>query len=53
VIDKGYYLPEDYTFCKRWLDVGGEIWVDITSKLIHHGPYSFVGDTTCMFQANG
>ena len=50
VIDEeGYYLPEDYTFCKRWTDTGGEIWVDIASKLTHHGPYSFVGDTTSMF----
>jgi hypothetical protein len=47
--DEGYYLPEDYTFCKRWIDIGGEIWVDIHSRLTHHGPYSFIGNTTCMF----
>ena len=46
---EGYYLPEDYTFCKRWTDTGGEIWVDIASKLTHLGPFSFVGDTSKMF----
>jgi hypothetical protein len=42
----GAYLPEDYTFCRRWRDIGGEIWADITSKLVHvdagrryHGDY--------------
>ena len=50
VIDgEGFYLPEDYTFCKRWTDIGGEIWVDVASKLTHLGPYAFVGDTTVMF----
>ncbi len=46
---EGFYLPEDYTFCKRWTDTGGEIWADIASKLTHLGPYSFVGDTSVMF----
>jgi hypothetical protein len=50
VIDEhGFYLPEDYTFCKRWTDIGGEIWVDIASKLNHTGSYTFVGDTSVMF----
>ena len=26
------YLSEDYSFCKRWTDMGGEIWVDLTAK---------------------
>ena len=52
VIDNGYYLPEDYTFCKRWTDIGGEIWVDVASKLTHHGAYSFVGDTSVLFGAS-
>ena len=54
VIDEeGFYLPEDYTFCKRWVATGGEIWVDIASKLTHLGPYSFVGDTSVMFGPSG
>ena len=46
---EGCYLSEDYAFCKRWLDAGGEIWADITSRLNHFGPFNFRGDTTCMF----
>ena len=30
MIDKatGFYLSEDFSFCRRWTDMGGEIWVD-------------------------
>jgi hypothetical protein len=46
VIDRetGAYLSEDYTFCKRWTDMGGEIWADTRSRLTHVGPYAFQGD---------
>jgi hypothetical protein len=42
--DTGAYLSEDYSFCRRWRQIGGEIWIDIASKLTHTGPYEFVGD---------
>lgn len=42
--DTGTYLSEDYTFCKRWRDIGGEIWVDSSLQLSHTGRASFVGD---------
>lgn len=42
--DQGLYLPEDYTFCKRWRAMGGEIWVDVRSKFTHVGTYSYHGD---------
>ena len=52
IIDEhGFYLPEDYTFCKRWTEAGGDIWVDLESKLTHLGLYNFVGDTTDLFRA--
>jgi len=38
------YLSEDYSFCKRWTDMGGEIWVDLTAKLDHVGMMTFHGD---------
>src|ERR1700742_1123099 len=25
----GTYLSEDFAFCKRWTDIGGEIWADL------------------------
>jgi hypothetical protein len=40
----GAYLSEDYSFCRRWRQIGGEIWIDGASKLTHSGNYEFVGD---------
>jgi hypothetical protein len=46
MIDKetGIYISEDFAFCKRWRDIGGEIWLDTKVKLIHIGAYNFCGD---------
>ncbi len=40
----GFYLSEDFSFCRRWTDMGGEIWVDYTSRLEHVGPMVYRGD---------
>ena len=55
MIDKetGDYLSEDYAFCRRWRDLGGEIWVDLQSKLTHVGPMRFAGDLSAMFDPAG
>jgi hypothetical protein len=45
----GVYLSEDYTFCKRWTEIGGEIWADLESKLTHVGPIAFQGDLMSAF----
>jgi len=42
MIDDGTYLSEDYTFCKRYRDMDGEIWCDPTIKLTHWGLKGFV-----------
>jgi len=47
--EKGVYLSEDYSFCKRWTDMGGEIWVDLRSRLNHLGPEMFFGDVARNF----
>jgi hypothetical protein len=39
----GHYLSEDYTFCRRWRDIGGRIWLDTQGELIHVGPHEFLG----------
>jgi hypothetical protein len=43
------YLPEDFSFCKLWTDMGGEIWGDFQSRLDHVGPMVFKGNValTC------
>ncbi len=38
------YLSEDYLFCQRWIDIGGEIWADIGAQLTHTGSYDFKGN---------
>jgi hypothetical protein len=40
----GRYLSECFAFCRRWTDLGGQIWVDVQSKLTHVGPIPFRGD---------
>jgi len=38
----GRYLSEDYLFCRRWQDIGGEVWCDVASPtLVHQGSYKF------------
>ncbi len=37
------YLSEDFTFCHRWRALGGEIWLDISSRLTHTGSTDFHG----------
>ncbi len=49
--ESGTYLSEDFAFCKRWTDIGGEIWTDLQSRLDHVGPSVFHGDISSQFAA--
>jgi hypothetical protein len=40
----GFYLSEDFSFCRRWIDMGGEIWVDYMSRLNHVGVMVYKGN---------
>jgi hypothetical protein len=51
--DDGTYLSEDFAFCKRWTDIGGEIWADFNSRLDHVGPMTFFGDLSSQFLPTG
>jgi hypothetical protein len=51
IAEDGTYLSEDFAFCKRWTDMGGEIWADLKSKLTHVGPMAFHGDLSSQFAA--
>ncbi len=48
----GIYLSEDHSFCRRWTDMGGEIWADLKSRLQHVGPLVFSGDLATQFQSS-
>jgi glycosyltransferase involved in cell wall biosynthesis len=51
--DSGEYLSEDYTFCKRWTRIGGEIWAYANSRLAHVGTMTFEGDLAGTFKELG
>lgn len=41
--ETGEYLSEDYAFCRRWRDLGGEIKADFKSRLTHVGHAAYSG----------
>lgn len=41
--ETGEYLSEDYAFCRRWRDLGGEVWADAESRLTHVGHATYTG----------
>lgn len=51
LIKDNQYLSEDYTFCDRWIDLGGEIWVDLSIRLGHTGHYKFMSNQSPLEQA--
>ncbi len=53
IAEDGTYLSEDFAFCKRWSDIGGEIWADLDSRLHHVGPLTFCGDFASKFAKAG
>ena len=44
------YLSEDYTFCRRWQEMGGDIWLDPSISLNHFGSFCFVGNPAAIIQ---
>jgi hypothetical protein len=51
ITEDGTYLSEDFAFCRRWTDIGGEIWADLDSRLNHVGPMMFCGELSSQFAA--
>lgn len=39
----GMYWGEDLTFCRRWRDIGGKVWVDPEIPLTHSGIKTYSG----------
>ncbi|HEV7384192.1 MAG TPA: hypothetical protein VGN89_04880 [Phenylobacterium sp.] len=44
--ETGQYLSEDYAFCRRWRELGGEIWADMEARLTHVGVIAYTGSLT-------
>ena len=38
------YTSEDFTFCKRWRELGGQIWLAPWTRTVHVGTYEYVCD---------
>ncbi|MGZ3378507.1 MAG: hypothetical protein ACXU8S_18070 [Phenylobacterium sp.] len=50
--ETGQYLSEDYAFCRRWRDLGGEIWADFEARLTHVGATAHTGSLLEAMQVN-
>jgi hypothetical protein len=44
--ETGQYLSEDYAFCRRWRDLGGQIFADFRTRLTHVGHAAYEGSLT-------
>ena len=47
--DSKRYLSEDYTFCRLWQNMGGEVYLDPRTALNHVGHYTFRGNIRKLF----
>ena len=39
----GQLQGNDYVFCRRWTDLGGEIWIDTVPMMEHVGTFTWAG----------
>ena len=51
--DTRRYLSEDYTFCRRYQQLGGTIWLDPSIDLDHQGAHLFRGNVGNQFMYGG
>lgn len=51
--EKRHYLSEDWTFCRRWAALGGEIYAHAGVLLGHSGFYEFKGDLSVLLDNAG
>lgn len=42
-IFEGRYLSEDYYFCKKWREIGGDVWLFPWAQTTHFGTFGFKG----------
>lgn len=49
-IEDGIHWSEDYGFCRKWRQAGGEIWLDPSIKLKHFGMKAYDGDPATIYE---
>ena len=42
-VREGHYFSEDWMFCERWTETGGEVWADVSIALTHTGTEDYRG----------
>lgn len=45
MLTEGVYLGEDFAFCRRWQEMGGEIWADMDGPIVRHIGTTIYGAT--------
>jgi hypothetical protein len=48
--DTRRFLSEDYSFCRRYQKLGGEVWADVVAPLAHIGTAIYHGDIRQRFK---
>jgi hypothetical protein len=43
ITEDGILLSEDYHFCRKWREMGGEVFAAPWVKVVHAGEYIFSG----------
>ena len=51
--NSGRYLSEDYAFCRRWRDMGGKVYADLNSELVHLGQHLYRGNLAESLRVRG
>jgi hypothetical protein len=49
MIDDRERLSEDFSFCRRWRAMGGQIWLDADQAIIHAGRKQYTGKVSDLF----
>jgi hypothetical protein len=50
-IVNGRYLSEDYYFCQKWREVGGDVWLFPWAQTTHYGTFGFRGSVGHLIDA--
>ena len=51
--ETGRYLADHQAFCRRWRDIGGVVWADMRSRLVHVGEIEHAGPPPAFASAAG
>jgi hypothetical protein len=42
-VEEGHYFSEDWLFCHRWMNMGGNVYLDVSINLTHTGTEEYKG----------